>query len=126
MDLVHDGGLEGGEFFADASFFRELIDYSIIKTYNFHGPKEITIKRLNISTLNCTNRYHCVFIFEYFDVIPKVKEDRLLSDEILADVQPGDTMVFSRGEAIALWVGVILFVAILSCVLYRLCRVTVQ
>lgn len=68
----------------------------------------------------------CGFIFEWFSVIPKVKEGSLLSDEILADVQPGDTMVFSRGEAIALWVGVILFVAILSCVLYRLCRVTVQ
>ena len=54
------------------------------------------------------------------------EEDSLLSDEILADVEVGDTMVFSRGEAIALWVGVILFVAILSCVLYRLCRVTVQ
>ena len=67
-----------------------------------------------------------VFIFERFSVISKVKEGSLLSDEILADVQPGDTMVFSRGEAIALWVGVILFVAILSCVLYRLCRVTVQ
>ena len=55
-----------------------------------------------------------------------MKEDGPLSDEILADVEVGDTMVFSRGEAIALWVGVILFVAILSCVLYRLCRVTVQ
>merc|ERR1719167_206333 len=54
------------------------------------------------------------------------EEDSLLSDEILADVEVGDTMVFSRGEAIALWVGVILFVAILSCVLYRLCRVTAQ
>jgi hypothetical protein len=37
-----------------------------------------------------------------------------------------DTEVFSRGESIALWVGVVLFVALLSCVLYRLCRVTVQ
>jgi len=54
------------------------------------------------------------------------KEETLFYDDLLADVQPGDTMVFSRGEAIALWVGVILFVALLSCVLYRLCRVTVQ
>ena len=35
-------------------------------------------------------------------------------------------MVFSKGESIALWGGVILFIALLSCVLYRLCRVTVQ
>merc|ERR1719471_1299584 len=47
-------------------------------------------------------------------------------DNLLPDLLPGDTKVFSRGEAIALWVGVILFVALLSCVFYRLCRVTVQ
>ena len=70
-------------------------------------------------------KYHLAFIFEHSDIIPKqVKED--LSDDILADIQQGDTMVFTRGEAIALWVGVILFIALLSCVLYRLCRVTVQ
>ena len=38
----------------------------------------------------------------------------------------GNSMVFSRGEAIALWVGVILAVALLSCIFYKLCRVTVQ
>ena len=36
------------------------------------------------------------------------------------------SVVFSRGEAIALWVGVILVIALLSCVFYKLCRVTVQ
>lgn len=35
-------------------------------------------------------------------------------------------MAFSRGEAIALWVGIILFCALLFCIFYRLCRVTVQ
>ena len=105
MDLVHDGRLEGGvclSFSNHSSCLRGAI------------PSYIDSNK---------NR---VFIIEHFNVIPKVKEGSLLSDEILADVQPGDTMVFSRGEAIALWVGVILFVAILSCVLYRLCRVTVQ
>ena len=44
----------------------------------------------------------------------------------LASGPEAPSAVFSRGEAIALWVGVVLFVALLSCVLYRLCRVTVQ
>lgn len=35
-------------------------------------------------------------------------------------------MAFSRGEAIALWVGVIFFCAILFCLFYRLCWVTAQ
>ena len=102
MDLVHDGRLEGGKCNLSAWLRGGQGEFVGIPSYIY-------------SNKNCG-----------FSVIPKVKEGSLLSDEILADVQPGDTMVFSRGEAIALWVGVILFVAILSCVLYRLCRVTVQ
>ena len=33
-------------------------------------------------------------------------------------------MSFTRGESIALWTGVILFVTFLSCLFYRLCSVT--
>ena len=33
-------------------------------------------------------------------------------------------MSFTRGESIALWTGVILFVSFLSCLFYRLCSVT--
>lgn len=33
-------------------------------------------------------------------------------------------MSFTRGESIALWTGVILFVTFLGCVFYRLCAVT--
>merc|ERR1712106_1087959 len=33
-------------------------------------------------------------------------------------------MGFSRGESIALWTGLILFVALLSCIFYRLCSLT--
>ena len=33
-------------------------------------------------------------------------------------------MSFSRGESIALWTGVILFIVFLSCIFWRLCSVT--
>jgi len=36
----------------------------------------------------------------------------------------GLRMTFSRGESIALWTGIILFLGIISCLFYRLCSVT--
>merc|ERR1712243_506644 len=46
--------------------------------------------------------------------------------EVTISLSGESRMAFSRGEAIALWVGVILFCSMLFCIFYRLCKVTVR
>lgn len=46
--------------------------------------------------------------------------------EVTISLSGESKMAFSRGEAIALWVGVILFCSMLFCIFYRLCKVTVR
>jgi len=46
--------------------------------------------------------------------------------EVTISLSRESKMAFSRGEAIALWVGVILFCSMLFCIFYRLCKVTVR
>merc|ERR1712080_750148 len=46
--------------------------------------------------------------------------------EVSVSLNTESKMAFSRGEAIALWVGVVLFCAMLFCIFYRLCKVTVR